>query len=88
MSELAGYFFTGTEATVQSARRAILLQLGTPTQSDLIRWPEFTWEVFGFYKQPWPASVHLSLGRDGVQLLEKFLRYIPGDRTVYAFTQQ
>jgi serine/threonine protein kinase len=84
MSELAGYFFTEKEATAQKALKAILQQMGTPVAPS---WPEFHWH-YKHYKQPWPASVHLSLGLEGVKLLEKFLSIVPENRTVDARTQQ
>jgi serine/threonine protein kinase len=87
MSELAGYFFTGKEATVKHASQAILRQLGTPVNPCIRGFPNFdSTEMYN--KKPWPASVHLSLGRAGVKLLEKFLCMDPTARTLYTQSKQ
>jgi hypothetical protein len=84
MCELSGYFFTGRVATVKHAIRAILQQLGThaalgnPFNLGLPNFGPMTLHE----KKPWPASVHLSLGRAGVELLEKFLCLVPTSRTL------
>jgi hypothetical protein len=82
MSELAGYFFTGKGATVKHVAQAILQQVGTPVTPCILRWPNFN-STLTHSKQPWPASVNLSLGRDGVKLLEQLLCMEPSSRTLY-----
>jgi serine/threonine protein kinase len=82
MSELAGYFFTRKGATVKHATQAIMQQLGSPVKPCILRWPNFK-STQMHTKKPWPASVHLSLGRDGVMLLDEFLCMDPSVRTLY-----
>ena len=84
MCELSGYFFTGKVATVKHAIQAILQQLGTLAAlgNPFIRGLPNFGPMTRHEKKPWPASVHLSLGRDGVELLEKFLCLVPTFRTL------
>jgi serine/threonine protein kinase len=83
MAELSGYFFTGKEATVKHAAEAIVKQLGTPGEPCILSWPTFK-STQMHTKQPWPAAVHLNLGRDGVKLLDRFLCMDPCTRTLHS----